>query len=469
MQTNRKMLFLAVGAVLVAGLHAATPKYVFMFIGDGMGMPQRMVAEDFSRRTGRGPLAMNALPYQGLTRTASADQLITDSAAAATSIACGVKANNCALGVTPDGRRVESVAELAKRKGMKVGIVTTVTIVHATPAAFYAHRKNRGEVYRIALDLVDSGFDFFAGGGVYNKYDEKSDAQYRGNVFDVARKAGYAVVREKGPFLALKPGAGKVWGVFADEALDFDIDDRHLFPTLKEMVAKGVELLDGPDGFFMMAEGGRVDYAAHANDAATTVKDIIAMDEAVKVACAFAERHPGETLILVTGDHETGGMSMGFAGAGYALYVERLAFQTMSVGSFSGKVAKMFEKNNNLSFDDVKPLITEAFGFHFEGDPKKDPMVLGKEDIGDIAKAFDHDFVLYNSRVEENTKYDGRKRYHLGGACRLVMSNKCGLGWTSGSHTAMPVLTTASGCGAEHFSGFLENADIGRIMKGFYE
>ena len=141
----------------------------------------------------------------------------------------------------------------------------------------------------------------------------------------------------------------------------------------------------------------------------------------------------------------------------------------MSVGSFSGKVAKMFEKSNNLSFDDVKPLITEAFGFHFEGDPKKDPMVLGKEDIGDIAKAFDHDFVLYNSRVEENTKYDGRKRYHLGGACRLVMSNKCGLGWTSGAHTAMPVLTTASGCGAEHFSGFLENADIGRIMKGFYE
>jgi alkaline phosphatase len=160
---------------------------------------------------------------------------------------------------------------------------------------------------------------------------------------------------------------------------------------------------------------------------------------------------------------------MGFAGAGYALYVERLAYQTMSVDCFSRKVAKMFEKNNNLSFDDVKPLITEAFGFHFEGDPKKDPMVLGKEDIGDIAKAFDHDFALYASRVEENTKYDGMKRYHLGGACRLVMSNKCGLGWTSGSHTAMPVLTTASGCGAEHFSGFLENADIGRIMKGFYE
>ena len=469
MQTNRKMLFLAVGAVLVAGLHAATPKYVFMFIGDGMGMPQRMVAEDFSRRTGRGPLAMNALPYQGLTRTASADQLITDSAAAATSIACGVKANNCALGVTPDGRRVESVAELAKRKGMKVGIITTVTIVHATPAAFYAHRKNRGEVYRIALDLVDSGFDFFAGGGVYNKYDDTRDSEYRGNVFDVARKAGYSVMRERGPFLALKPGAGKVWGVFADEGLDFDIDDRHVFPTLKEMVVKGVELLDGPGGFFMMAEGGRVDYAAHANDAATTIKDIIAMDDAVKVARAFQERHPDETLIIVTGDHETGGMSMGFAGTGYALYMDRLANQTMSVGKFEGKVAKMFDRNPVTTFDDLKPLITEAFGFRFEGDAKKVPMALSKEELADIEKAFAHDAEFHRSKVEENAKYDGEKRYLLGGACRPVMSHKCGIGWSSGAHTAMPVLTTAKGCGAEKFSGFIENTDIARIMKGFYE
>ena len=284
MQMKKKILLLACGAALAAGLHAAAPKYVFMFIGDGMGMPQRMVAEDYSRRSGRGPLAMNALPYQCLTRTASANALITDSAAAATAIACGEKSNNGALGVMPDGRRIESVAEVAKRKGMKVGIVTVVTIVHATPAAFYAHRKNRGESYRIALDLVASGFDYFAGGGVYNKYDDKKDSQYRGNVFDLAREAGYAVVREKGPFLALKPGAGKVWGVFADEGLEFDIDDHAVYPTLKEMVAKGVELLDGPQGFFMMAEGGKVDYAAHATFTASS----IAMTSLIVVAASFA-------------------------------------------------------------------------------------------------------------------------------------------------------------------------------------
>ena len=469
MQTNKKMLFLAVGAALVAGLHAATPKYVFMFIGDGMGMPQRMVAEDFSRRTGRGPLAMNALPYQGLTRTASANQLITDSAAAATSIACGVKANNSALGVTPDGRRVESVAELAKRKGMKVGIITTVTIVHATPAAFYAHRKNRGESYRIALDLVDSGFDFFAGGGVYNKYDDTRDSEYRGNVFDVARKAGYSVVRERGPFLALKPGAGKVWGVFADEGLDFDIDDRHVFPTLKEMVVKGVELLDGPGGFFMMAEGGRVDYAAHANDAATTVKDIIAMDDAVKVACAFAERHPGETLILVTGDHETGGLAMGYVGTGSKFHIHLLARQKCSTESFMKRIHGMLVENIDLPFEAVKPLVTENFGLIFDRADAKTAddrlLVLSAAEIKELEDAYAADVAFVKAKKQETRKHDVRRRQKFAATAKRLLGNHVGVGWSSGAHTAMPTTTTAQGCGAERFIGLMENSDIGLRLK----
>ena len=210
-------LFLGLVAVSVAAC-AAAPKYVFLFIGDGMSTPQRMVAEEFSRATGTGPLAMNALPYQCTTRTRAANAVITDSAAAATAIACGEKANNGALGITPDGRRLESVAELAKKRGMKVGILTTVPIVHATPAGFYAHRTIRGDSYGIALDLLASKFDFFAGGGVYDKFDDTSHAEYRGNVFDLAARDGYAVVRDKASFAALKPGCGKVWGVFAKDA-----------------------------------------------------------------------------------------------------------------------------------------------------------------------------------------------------------------------------------------------------------
>ena len=469
MKTTKKMCALAVAAALVAGVQAAAPKYVFMFIGDGMGMPQRMVSEDFSRRIGRGPLAMNALPYHGLTRTASADQLITDSAAAATAIACGVKANNCALGITPDGRRVESVAELAKRKGMKVGIITTVTIVHATPAAFYAHRKNRGEVYRIALDLVASGFDYFAGGGVYNKYDDKKDSQYRGNIFDLARAAGYTIVREKEPLLALRPGAGKVWGVFNDEALDFDIDTQPRYPTLKEMVAKGVELLDGPDGFFMMAEGGKVDYAAHANDAATTAREIIAMDDAVKVACAFAERHPDDTLIIVTGDHETGGLAMGYVGAGYKFHIQLLARQKCSTEAFMKRIHGMLLKNPDMPFEEVKPLVTENFGLIFDASAAKTAddrlLVLSPFEVKELKAAYAADVAFAKARLQETRKHDVQRRQKFAATAKRLLGNHVGVGWSSGAHTALPTTTTAQGCGAEKFIGFTENSDIALRLK----
>ena len=469
MQTKNKSWLLAVVTMLLAGVHATTPKYVFMFIGDGMGMPQRMVAEDFSRRIGRGPLAMNALPYQGLTRTASANQLITDSAAAATAIACGVKANNCVLGLTPDGQRVESVAERAKRKGMKVGIVTTVTIVHATPAAFYAHRKHRGEVYRIALDLVASGFDYFAGGGVYNKYDDVKDSQYRGNVFDLARAAGYTIVREKEPLLALRPGAGKVWGVFNDEALEFDIDTDPRYPTLKEMVAKGVELLDGPDGFFMMAEGGKVDYAAHANDAATTAREIIAMDDAVKVACAFAERHPDDTLIIVTGDHETGGLAMGYVGAGYKFHIQLLARQKCSTEAFMKRIHGMLLENPDMPFEEVKPLVTENFGLIFDASAAKTAddrlLVLSPFEVKELEAAYAADVVFAKTRQKETRKHDVRRRQKFAATAKRLLGNHVGVGWSSGAHTALPTTTTAQGCGAEKFIGLTENTDIALRLK----
>ena len=161
----KKILF---GAFVCASAvaFAAAPKYVFVFIGDGMSTPQRLMAEDFSKRTGRGELAMNHLARRTETATKSANKVVTDSAAAATAIACGEKTDNGMLGMRPDGTRIESVAAVAKKAGRKVGIVTTVTIVHATPAGFYAHNRSRGDSRAIAMDLVKSGFDYFAGGGI---------------------------------------------------------------------------------------------------------------------------------------------------------------------------------------------------------------------------------------------------------------------------------------------------------------
>jgi alkaline phosphatase len=227
-------------------------------------------------------------------------------------------------------------------------------------------------------------------------------------------------------------------------------------------------MLDGPDGFFIMAEGGRIDWSGHANDAATNLREVLALDDAVKVAFAFQERHPDETLVVVTGDHETGGMSMGFAGTGHSLFIERLASQTMSVGAFDNAVGRLYGKRTDVSFDEVKPLIEKAFGFKFGKGAEGDPMALTAAELKDIKAAFDHDAEFHKAKIEENRAYDGERRYQLGGACRIVISHKAGIGWSSGSHTSLPALTTAKGCGAELFTGFIENYDISRKIKSFY-
>lgn len=473
----RRILFCCCFA-LGASAFARAPKYLILFIGDGMSTPQRMIADEFSRKVGRGPLAMDTLPYQAVTRTCSADSLVTDSAAAATAIACGVKTQNGRLGVDTTGSRAVSCAEVAKAQGRKVGIVTSVTVTHATPGGFYAHRTNRGDTYGIALELANSGFDFFAGGGLgVSDKASRAHAQYAtcGDAYAYCEKKGYQIVTSRAAFLALKPGCGKILTKFVNGPLDYTIDvtPETNQPTLAELTAKAIEVLDGDAGFFMMVEGGRIDWAGHANDAATNLRDVLALDSAVQVALDFQQKYPDETLVVVTGDHETGGLSMGFSGTGYALYMERLAGQTMSVGVFDSKVRKL----NATQFDDVKPLITQAFGLKFPPSEAlaakvasaKDPMRLTASELDEIRRAYDHDIAFHKAKIEENTKYDGEKRYLLGGVCRLIVSHKSGIGWSSAHHTALPVLTSAKGCGADRFVGYMENTDIARKIKALYD
>ena len=463
--------------LLSASAFAGTPKYVFLFIGDGMSTPQRMVTEEFARKCGHGDLAMNHLPYQANTRTISANAIITDSAAAGTAIACGKKTNNGMLGVDPATNKLVSVAEVAKRRGMKVGIVTTVTMVHATPAAFYAHRARRGNSYQIALDLVNSGFDYFAGAGVYDKFDDKSDSEYRGNVFDLARNAGYTVtIDDRAAWAALKPG-GKSWSVFGARGMSFAIDADGSEPTLAELVAKGIEVMDGPQGFFMMCEGGRVDYACHANDAATNIREIIALDDAVKVALAFQERHPEDTLVVTTGDHETGGLSMGFAGIGGKFRVELLAKQTTSTESFSSAIKKMIndrlqQGRGDITLDDVKPMLRDAFGFVFPGDPGADAaggIALSGDEVKLLGKALAKDISFVRAKLKDTTAHDVARRYVFAQAAKNVLNAHAGVGWSSGSHTALPTFTTAKGVGADILVGMEDNADIGARMKRLLE
>ena len=434
-----KKLFLFTLLFFCAVLCAKPPKYVFLFIGDGMATPQRMIGEEFSRRIGRGKLAINTLPYHGTTRTASANALITDSAAAATAIACGEKTNNGMIGMAPDGKILVSVAEYAHARSKKVGIITSVTLNHATPSGFYGHRKSRGEYFNLGCDLVNSNFEFFGGGGIA-KY-----AQDGKDVYAMAEAKGYKVVIGKSGMSTLRPGEKAIClAKSKDSAMPYTIDMDPATPTLAEITGKAIEMLDNPNGFFIMVEGGAIDWAGHANESAANLFDVLALDDAVKVALKFYAAHPEETLIIVTGDHETGAMTMGFAGSGYNLKLELLTNQKCSIGVFHSKLQAAKKAKKDFTFADAQKLMSENFGFKFTGNAS-DPMFIKPAELKMLEKA-------YNSGKLPN-------------ACRIVMNSKAGIGWNSGNHTALPVLTTSIGCQAEKFTGFFENTDISKRLK----
>lgn len=455
----KKILF---GAFVCASAvaFAAAPKYVFVFIGDGMSTPQRLMAEDFSKRTGRGELAMNHLARRTETATKSANKVVTDSAAAATAIACGEKTDNGMLGMRPDGTRIESVAAVAKKAGRKVGIVTTVTIVHATPAGFYAHNRSRGDSRAIAMDLVKSGFDYFAGGGIggwtqpkggyfdtngnFVKLEEGREAVPGIDPYSLWQTNGYTFVKDDlAAFKALKPGR-PVWCVFGESGMDYALDRDGSQPTLAEIVEKGIELLDGPDGFFLMCEGGKVDYAGHANDAGGSVAEQLSLDDAVKVATRFAKAHPGETLIVTTGDHETGGLIRGITGAGAAFDPALLKHQRCTASKFSSILKNAQEKNAAFSFDDAMALVRENFGLG-------GPVPLTDADRDELKKAFEQ-----------------KKPAEFAGAAKRILSAHAGLAWKSGGHTALSTMTTAEGPGSEILEGMTDNTEIGARLKGLY-
>ena len=447
-----KKLFLFFALVCAVALSAGEklPKYIILFIGDGMSTPQRMMAEEFSRKTGKGELVINHFPFHASTRTVSTSSLVTDSAAAGTAIACGTKTANGRIGVTPDGRtRFESVAELAKKKNYKVGIVTTVTINHATPASFYGHRISRSQYYELGLDLVNSNFDYFAGGGVAfpagKPAPKGAPLPNLPNIYDLAAKKGYKVLKDKKAFMALKPGSGKILYSGAPGRIPAAIDAGKEDITLAELTAKGLELLKNDKGFFLMVEGGTIDSYGHGNEAASNLREVLALDEAVKVAVKFMEKHPEDTLIVVTGDHETGGMSMGFAGSGYAMHMERLALQKVSIGKFARLLKDARQAKKDFSYADAQKMITKYFGLQFTGDLKKEPMALSSEQKKALEAAF--------------------KKNRLPGALKTVMNQKAGIGWTTGAHTALPVLTTSTGVQAKRFSGFIDNTDIAKTLK----
>ena len=473
-----------VAAATMSNETGKTPKYVFLFIGDGMSYPQIQSTSDYLGALNDedywqaqpslddnqgaildGPSYLNFMNFEaaGSAVTYDSNSFAPDSASTATSIATGYKTYSGSINVDETGTvKYETIAEkLHEQKGYSVGVITSVNLNHATPAAFYAHQASRSSYYEIGLEMIASDFEYFAGGGLLSPTGSEGDQE---DLYALAAEAGYTVTRTQAD--AEKVGADTEKAILIDEhladsdAMAYEIDRTEDMWSLADYVSKGIEVLsDDEDGFFMMCEGGKIDWACHANDAGSTIHDTVALADAVQVAIDFAAEHPEETLILVTGDHETGGLTIGFAGTDYDTYLDLLESQKISYAKFdSDYVAKY--KENKTSFEDVMKDVTELFGLKTEGE-EGDKLVLTEYELEQLRAAYEKSVNGTAASQYEQEEYVLYGTYEpLSVTITHIINNKSGVSFTSYSHTGLPVAVLAHGVNAEVFNGYYDNTEI---------
>ena len=448
--------------VLVAGMACAQQaKYVFFFIGDGMGVNQvnatEMYLAEKEGRTGVQNLLFGSFPVAGMATSFSASNSITDSAAGGTALATGSKTYNGAIGVDVDKQVLQSVAYRAKNSGKKVGIATSVSVDHATPAAFYAHQVNRNMYYEIACELPQSDFDFFAGAG-FLKPTTKYDGQEASPVYGIMEDAGYTLARGLDEYKQTASSSDKLVLIQdengASDCLPYALDRKESDLTLAQITESAIDFLmkDNKKGFFLMVEGGKIDWACHNNDPATVFTETVDLDQAIRVAYEFYKKHPKETLIVVSADHETGGLGLGTGT--YTLSLKSLVHQQQSLDNLSRQITDL--RRQETSWEQVKSLLSEKMGFW-----TRLPLTWEQEKM--LRDAYETSFVKHKVVFKE-TLYS--KTEPLAVAANSVMNEIAHLGWTSGSHTAEYVPVYAVGAGSELFMGKMDNTDIPkRIAK----
>lgn len=456
---RKRLLSLFMTAVFaVAVMAQGKVKYVFYFIGDGMGVNQVNVTETYlaalKGQIGFEPILMSSFPVVGLVNTYSGTNGVTDSAAGGTALATGSKTKNGALGLTTDLQtEVNSVAAWAKEAGAAVGVSTSVAIDHATPAAFYAHVPKRQMYYEIGKQLVASGYDYF-GGSDFHAAGEKPE---EGSLYEQAEKAGYTIAKGYKDYMKKARTAGKMILLQSDEAnrkLDHDhipyaVDRCKGDLTLEEITRAGISFLtkQQKDGFFLMVEGGMIDYACHRNDIGTAINEVLDMDRAVKVAYEFYSQHPDETVIIVTADHETGGLVMG-KGA-YELHTDLLRFQKMSKPELQWHLNELYKKApKRFGWALVERELKTQFGFW-------DGITLTEAQTERLKKRW--------TAIEEAIRKNGKVKDRINElgetACR-IMSEAAMISWASGGHSNGYVPIYAIGPGTEVFQGRIDNIEI---------
>ncbi len=328
----RRLFNLAALAVVLCvavscGRQEKNAKYVFYFIGDGMGFTHVAAAEAYLAQErgviGMDPLCFTQFPVLGEATSFSASNIITDSSAAGTALSTGEKTRNGMLCVAPDSvTNLKSISYKIHEAGFSVGVMSTTPVNHATPAAFFGHNIKRGNYYEIGKEIPGTGFEFFAGGGLYHPNGKEGDEEV--NLYDWIADGGYTLAYGYEDFKT-KQDADHIVLVQAEgseEICPYALGRPEGALTLPQIVEAAITVLErNPKGFFLMAEGGLIDWTAHSQDLAGTIFEVLDFDQAIAVARAFYDRHPKETLIVVTADHETGGLALGRKGYNYDLTV----------------------------------------------------------------------------------------------------------------------------------------------------
>lgn len=291
--------FLTSSFIVIGG---EKPRFIFYFIGDGMGPVQVQSGEFAMQSLKARPLSFTSFPVKGEATTYSANEKITDSAAAGTALATGEKTNNGCIAQSPKGDKLESITTVAQQQGWQVGVMTTAPLNDATPAVFYSHVSSRNQVNNILRQLPNQKLKF-----LFGKMPKKELLKVFNHEKYLREKGLQVIDNDEKQFKALKPQTTTIYAQF-DPPYYFDRTAQTHLPTLPEMVSKGIEIMDDNQNFFMMIEGGRIDHACHENHFQRMIFEVMEFSDAVQVAIDFMKKHPEDTLIVITADHETGGL-----------------------------------------------------------------------------------------------------------------------------------------------------------------
>ena len=457
----KRIFYLLLLALLVTGCSSEPKvKYVFYFIGDGMGVNEVIGTNLYNQANGQGNVNFTGFPVVNFITTVSANSLVTDSSAAGTALASGTKIDNGVVGVDPDGNWTGNLTEWAHAAGFGTGVATSVGVNHATPASFVAHTASRNGYEEISLQMIDSPVDFMAGATFLTNRGSGHDAAYFEHKAD---SAGIAIFKGPAAIRGIDVTKPRVLclSAKAEDSIPYAIDRKEDDTRLADFTDAGIRYLEaryGKKGFFFMIEGGKIDYAGHGNDAATCFQEVNDMAESVDLALAFLARHPKQTLIVITADHETGGLMLG--SGRYEMHPERLAKQHACVDELTNQFrAKFFPEGQPFktpTWDAVKAFFAEETGMW--GDVQVSERV--DKELKDV---YDRTFGKGGDRsLSESNLYS--VNFQIVADVVRALDRAAGYQWSFGSHSGSPVGLYVTGACAEEFNTVRDNAEIAPLI-----